>query len=124
MTDYGLKVSKEGKGITDSDYDMSLTSKFNNLTVYKTGTVSVATTTDIAIPDYTSYEIPIFMVWFKGYGDTKWYQAPTYGTWHGSDHHIECWMTLGYGLRLYTNCDGSQNDTFKYIIFNEKMQSN
>jgi hypothetical protein len=119
MTEYyGVKVSKDGKDITDIDKEMSFSSKYRNLTVYLSGTVDLTNPTTTTIAHTLGY-VPIFLVWIKK-SDNNYCPVPNSFSDHSVVHHPEAYMT-DTGLYLNTGCDTSVTHTFKYVIFYEKL---
>jgi len=135
VDDYGIKVSKEDNDVkTANDSDLSLTSKFQNLTIASAETqVGGNQATGLAtIPHNLGY-VPIHLVLvYNPYMDAstanKWLYLPSIVTnpadavlahsyAYADDTNLYIYAaTIGpLGLPPYTDF------TFKYIIFNEKL---
>ena len=117
-SNYGAKISKTSYGLLATDDHMSMTSKFQNLTVSSSGiatTTSPATQTNYA--HGLSY-VPIYLAfWDSGSG---YYPIPDSRSAHSSTHHIETWAS-STNIYFEANCSGSINHNFKYLIFNEQL---
>lgn len=122
IKDYGLKVSKAGFDAgTTVDHNLSMTSKFANLTVAAAGTSSVTNTGTVS---HSLGYVPIFLVFFNPTGDatdgSKYFPVPTSGFWNSTTEHIEAYAD---STTLYfVTGDPSHANTFRYLIFNERLE--
>ena len=123
IDDYGLKVSKSGSDVLSvNDHDLSMTSKFANLTVAVSGTSSITDTGNVT---HGLGYVPIYLVFYNPTGDGTWggryIPMPTSGTFNGGTRHVEVWVDNN---KMYFSTQDAVNATnFRYIIFNERITS-
>jgi len=121
IDNFGIKIAKEGVSVlTAKDSELSMTSKYSNLTVALSNSVSVTDRGDIT---HNLGYVPIYLVWFNPTGDSVYGDAyfitPTSGIFNGTVRHIEVWADSS---KLYFSTEDSVNpNTFKYLIFYEKI---
>lgn len=121
---YGIKVSKEGFDVlTASDTDLSMSSKFRNLTVAASGIVDGSYPTDpLTVAHGLGYK-PIFILFVRDPDTTtEWRYVPTTVTPSaGGVAHVHAYVDSS---NLYITPPATSvpvNFRFKYIIFNERF---
>lgn len=121
IKDYGAKVSKTGFDVSSVDHNMSMTSKFANLTVAASGTQSVTNTGSVS---HSLGYVPIFLVFFNPTGDatdgSKYFPVPTSGLWNSASEHIEAYADSS--TLYFVTGDPTNPNTFRYLIFNERLE--
>lgn len=134
IDNFGMKVSKTGKAITDTDSDMSLDSKYSNLTVAFSDVISIAGGAPTGAPLYIvtgegevthnlGY-LPIVMVFIREpYSPTTQDLLPAW-FYYGSPQDAglaQFHVTTTKLIIDYTLPDNGDNVNFKYLIFNERF---
>jgi hypothetical protein len=111
IDNYGMKISKTGKTTSDKDTDMSFYSKWGNLTVFKSGTVTDSGGVASITHDLGYHPICIsFMT--DTTDNTKQLAMPAFST--------EFYIT-NTTLEFTQSLIPPTNVTYKYIIFNERF---
>ena len=132
MSDYGIKVSRDGLGVDSAtDKELSMTSKYKTFTVALSGTAQVQLQTGwyrnrVEITHGLGY-VPAFQVYgqIDGYG-LDWVRVPsTPAAFDIGYYFFYCWMD-NQKLYLEVQFGGGSpaNDTynFKYYIFNNRIE--
>jgi len=116
MTEYGIKISKPGiDAKSGADHEMSLYSKYRNLTIFASGTENG---TSVNISHSLGY-VPLFLAWAKDVNN-KWVPMPggSYNDFSPGSWHLESFIDTSR-LRLETHSSASFD--MKYIIFYESL---
>lgn len=124
IDDYGIKISKPGKNVSDYDTDMSMTSKFNNLTIYAAGTITGdgSSGETITIAHNLDY-VPMFIVLIRMPDNTsRWVYLPYVA--HNPGTGVDHAYTYADDTNLYIYPQGVLGTgwKYKYIIFNEEIK--
>lgn len=129
QADYGIKVAKEGMDISMADTDMSMSSKFSNLTIFATGQVLSTSGVDtLEITHGLGYP-PMHMVLIKdnlSSGSNNWQYLPNiiHGPVEGVGHchsYVDSNKLYISPANTYDFGGTATNYLFKYIIFNERI---
>jgi len=123
---FGLKVSKDNEEVEKTeDSNLSLTSKFRNLTIFSTGTISTKHTTgDSATVTHNLGYVPMVASWQEIPSDPLIYQKLP------SVYVVDGGGTAGLGYQYITKTTlvitdnsytGNPDINYHYIIFNEKL---
>jgi hypothetical protein len=122
-SDYGIRVAKENKTIDGSDTDMSLDSKYRNLTVNKTGVISASGGT-VTLYHKLKY-LPICMISIQEPYSLDYFDLlPAYYIYDpgaGDAGLAQYYINTNQLTVTYTPPASGNNVNFKYIIFNEKL---
>lgn len=117
IADYGIKVSQAGFDVkTTADTNLSMSSKFANLTIATSGLVSSTSPAVFTVNHNLGYK-PIHLVLVKDPTTNKFRPLPTATTNSGVQY--TCYVDATK-LYLY-NAENPTSVTFKYIIFNEAI---
>jgi len=124
VDNYGMKISKSGGDVKSAkDTEMSFFSKFSNLSINLSDSVSASggTTT---ITHNLGY-LPIAMVFMREpYATTVYDPLPTWFVWdpNAQDAGLaQFYVTTTTMVITYTVPANNNNVTFKYLIFNERF---
>lgn len=134
VDNYGIKISKSGQDVSSAfDTDLSMTSKFSNLTIAAAGTVTGNHSGSypylITVSHNLGY-VPIYLTLVKdpneGATSNTWYYMPQVVTTNvgGVDHGRAYVDSTNLYIRPGSVTDGLghfYNLTYKYIIFNERI---
>lgn len=123
VDNYGMKISKTGKTTSDKDTDMSFFSKYGNLTVASSSTVSASGGTE-TITHSLGY-CPIAMAFIQEPYDTTQYDPIPTGYQSddppgsgGGPGSVQYHVTTTTMVINYTVPQNGNNVPFKYLIFN------
>ena len=113
--DYGLKVSTNGEVSTDVDGDLSMTSKFRNLTIAGKYSVSGAGTVSVS---HNVSGFPVFeALILKG---SVWVPIPASYSDHSESHFVEASIS-STTVYLTPNDSGGTSHSYRVTVFNEKF---
>lgn len=124
ISNSGIKVALENKDVTSVDADMSMTSKYRNLTIFDTDTAetTAAGGNTVTVPHNLGY-VPIVTGFMKRPGTSEYIKVPAVYDSEPGVSGLGFFKVTANDLIIkdYGYLPGNPNILYRYLIFNEQL---